>query len=910
MINLFVNETLVDLSQDFDLLITRSIADIKNPEQRSSDWSKTITIPGTKTNNILFGNIFEVSHTVLSNGQFVPNFNPNKKANVLVLVDGLEQLRGFIRMIQINVLDKELIEYECSLHGQTADLFTTLGNAKLKELNFDEYNHTLTTTNVTNSWDTSIIKNSVSQPFQYGEGYVYAQMLNKYGSQNSNTDQWRVDDHVPCLYAKTIVDKIMSNVGYEYTTDSFFNTNRFKRLVIPYNNYGFEADETAVQSRLFQAQLSTTQTIVTTVSFSVTPTTLPFNNDSTGGNFDNGGNYNTSTYKYVSPISATFNFFISLQANFTSTSTLSNIGTSMCFVIYKNGVYYKQFYIQSTNTSTNNWSFDGIGNTEVTCLVGDEIQIKYFYTTNGSLFIPGTADILSTTQIYNHVSALTFAYNNPLDFATFFAGDYTQKDLLLNFVKMFNLYIEQDKDNIKKLRFVPRDEFYNGTVQDWSTKLDYSQNVNIVPMGDLEANPYVFTYKEGEDNRNKEYKQSTSRIYGDRTIRIDNDFVKQEKKIEITFSPTMMSQEGSRYYSYILNSNNDKGQLRCLYFGGVKTTSAYEVYNTTVTNTPNFTKYPLVLHIDDVDNMQFDLNFGLPEYVNTSLGLKYSNQNLVNTYYYKTIREITDKNSKVFKGYFRINPYTWYNIRFNDLYFFENQYWRLNKISDYNPLQDGVYLCEFLLLTYYEPIITKTANVGTGVLDYFDNRFPFGKPLGNTGGTNGGINIGDSGLDSKDNIIIGNGNVSSGKFATSIIGGTAVNIPPTFEYVTAINCTDYTTEESNRVYIENYPMVGAWLGGGKIIEIDDTDSPYTALYDDYLIVCDNSGGDVDVVLPDPSTNKGKVFVIKKFGTSHKVDITAGDGSILIDDATTHTINSDKESHQLISSGTQYYVIVP
>ena len=247
MINLFVNETLVDLSQDFDLLITRSIADIKNPEQRSSDWSKTITIPGTKTNNILFGNIFEVSHTVLSNGQFVPNFNPNKKANVLVLVDGLEQLRGFIRMIQINVLDKELIEYECSLHGQTADLFTTLGNAKLKELNFDEYNHTLTTTNVTNSWDTSIIKNSVSQPFQYGEGYVYAQMLNKYGSQNSNTDQWRVDDHVPCLYAKTIVDKIMSNVGYQYTSDSFFNTDRFKRLVIPYNNYGFEADETSVQ---------------------------------------------------------------------------------------------------------------------------------------------------------------------------------------------------------------------------------------------------------------------------------------------------------------------------------------------------------------------------------------------------------------------------------------------------------------------------------------------------------------------------------------------------------------------------------------------------------------------------------------------------------------------------------------
>lgn len=904
MINLFVNETLVDLSQDFDLLITRSIADIKNPEQRSSDWSKTITIPGTKTNNILFGNIFEVSHTVLSNGQFVPNFNPNKKANVLVLVDGLEQLRGFIRMIQINVLDKDLIEYECSLHGQTADLFTTLGNAKLKELNFDEYNHTLTTTNVTNSWDTSIIKNGSSQSFQYGEGYVYAQMLNKYGSQNSNTDQWRVDDHVPCLYAKTIVDKIMSNVGYEYTTDSFFNTDRFKRLVIPYNNYGFEANEISLQSRLFQAQLSTS------ISLPTIGQILPFNNDSTGGNFDNGSNYNTTNYEYTVPIGGNYDFYLNLNANINISPPLgTNSYATAIFSVLKNGVEVSTISVDS-NINNSNFVFDTIGNSLINCIAGDKIKISYKSAYLGGTIPISLTTINSNTYFYNHVGASTFAYNNALDFGLFFAGDYTQKDLLLNFVKMFNLYIEQDKDNIKKLRFVPRDEFYNGTVQDWSTKLDYSQNVNIMPMGDLEANPYIFTYKEGEDNRNKEYKQSTSRIYGDRTIRIDNDFVKQEKKIEITFSPTMISQEGSRYYSYILNSNNDKGQLRCLYFGGVKTTSAYEVYNTTVTNTPNFTKYPLVLHIDDVDNMQFDLNFGLPEYVNTSLGLKYSNQNLVNTYYYKTIREITDKNSKVLKGYFRINPYTWYNIRFNDLYFFENQYWRLNKISDYNPLQDGVYLCEFLLLTYYEPIITKTANVGTGVLDYFENRFPFGKPLGNTGGTNGGINIGDSALDSKDNIIIGNGNVSSGKFATSIIGGTGVNIPPTFEYVTAINCTDYTTEESNRVYIENYPMVGAWLGGGKIVELDNTDSPYTATYDDYLMVCDNSVGDVDVVLPNPSTNKGKVFVFKKLGSNHHINVTAGDGSIYIDDALTYQLSNDKQSAHLISSGTKYYVIVP
>jgi hypothetical protein len=894
----------MDLSDDFDLLITRSIADIKNPEQRTSDWSKTVVLPGTKANNVLFGNIFEVDHTVLGNGQFSPNFNPNKKADVLVLVDGFEQLRGFIRLIQINVLDSDTIEYECSLHGQTADLFTTLGNAKLSELNFDEYNHVLNKDNVTNSWDTSIIKNATSQPFSLGEGYVYAQMLSKYGTQNNNTSQWRVDDHVPSLYAKTIIDKILSNTGYNYTSDSFFNTERFKRLVIPYNNFGFEASESALTTRLFQAQLTSPQTITTY------PQTLPFGNDSSGGNFDNGGNYNNTTYQYTVPASGSYDFYVFLSANFTAGGgTPSAISLPARFTIKKNGVDVAAITINSMNASTNNWTWNSENFANVNCIIGDTIKIVLtgFYIGN-ILLSPVT--INADTYFYNKVDSSTFAYNNTIDFGLFFAGDDLQKDMLSNFVKMFNLYIEQDILNPKLLRFVPRDDFYNGSTKDWTKKLDYSQNVTIVPMGNLEANPYTFTFKEGQDQYNKDYKQSTARIYGDRVVRIDNDFVKEEKKIEVTFAPTILFQadDTKRYYSYIFNSNNDKGQLRCLYFGGVKTTPAYEVYETAPTNTPNFTKYPLVLHIDDVDNMQFDLNFGMPLNVISGKGLSYSNQNLVNVYWYKTIKEITDKNSKILRAYFRITPYDWYTLQFKDLYFFEGQYWRLNKISDYNPLQNGVFLCEFLLVTYYQPTTATKKNVGIGSVDVLSDKFPKGIPIGFTGVGSGGINVGNSHLDSLDSIVLGNDNVSTARYSTII--GERINIPSGFEYVTAINCNDFTAVESNKVYIDNFPQNGAYSSGGNVLEINSTNSPYTCLYDDYLIVGTPSGSDISVILPNPSTNKGKIFVVKKLGNPHKIVVSAGDGSILIDGATTHNIPSDKESHQFISTGTKYYVIVP
>ncbi len=88
MIDVLINNQRIDLSEDFGILINKEIADIREPEKRSSDWTKTISIPGTKTNNKIFGHIFEIEHTVLSDTQFNTNFNPNKKADAVVLADG------------------------------------------------------------------------------------------------------------------------------------------------------------------------------------------------------------------------------------------------------------------------------------------------------------------------------------------------------------------------------------------------------------------------------------------------------------------------------------------------------------------------------------------------------------------------------------------------------------------------------------------------------------------------------------------------------------------------------------------------------------------------------------------------------------------------------------------------------
>jgi hypothetical protein len=880
MIEIIVNNQALEFDE-IDLQITKNIADIREPQQRQSEWSKTITIPGTPNNNKLFNHIFDVNKSIT---QF--QYNPNKKASCLLLVDGAVHLQGFIRLTDI-IANDEQISYNITIHGQLSDLFNDIKNLKLSDLDFSEYNHTLNRTNVINSWSTSIIVNSSTTPFEYGKGYVYSQIAPKRATQNSNIRFWRVDDHTPCLYAKTIVDKIFSNVGYTYTSDSFFNSDRFKRLIIPYTNLGFQADETTQNTRLFQAQVSGATTLNA-------GDILPTSNDSTGGNFDNGGNFNNSTYKYTAPASGNFMFFVALKGSFTFTATNGDFGFAN-FGVFVNGVQLARITFQTTALS-NTFTFESTEGVSVNLISGDEVEVKFMDSSTNNVpvdFINIDAD----TYIFNKVSANQYFYNNVINFEAFFAGsEYTQSELLSNFVKMFNLYVEDT--NSKELRFVTRDEFYNGVGLDWSEKLDYDQPQTIIPMGELQSNPYIFTFKDGKDTTNTEYKETYNRTYGDRIVRIDNDFVKSEKKIEVSFVPTPMRQLQDKIYSVIEGTT---GELRVLYFGGVATTSAYKVYETTTTSVTPITEYPLTLHIDSVSNMQFDLNFGAPLSIDVELNLEYSNQNLVNQYYYKTISEIADKDAKLFKGYFRITKKDWLTLKFSNQYFFANNYWKLQSISNYNPDVEALYECEFALSKYYEPSLSVVKSVGTNWADTYNGVNPSGRKTNNLSSDNRGVYIGDNLGGTGDNIVVGDLNNINGTHNT-VLGSERVIIPENFSNTTVIGSRDYSPKVEG-FHVGGYLMYPNWLASGNIVEVN---SNYQVTNEDWMMVCNTSGGNITITLPNANTNKGKMFVIKKVNSGHTVTIGTDGG--LIDGSATHSFNQNHGYDQLVSDGTNYHII--
>ncbi len=73
-----------------------------------------------------------------------------------------------------------------------------------------------------------------------------------------------------------------------------------------------------------------------------------------------------------------------------------------------------------------------------------------------------------------------------------------------------------------------------------------------------------------------------------------------------------------------------------------------------------------------------------------------------------------------------------------------------------------------------------------------------------------------------------------------------------------------------------------------------------------LILCDSSGGTVNVDLPDPAQSKGKKYYFKKIASSHTVVITGGGADI--DGGPTKVLNSLYETITVICDGVQWWVV--
>lgn len=660
MTRIFIENNELDISKGLSYEITYSIDDIKRIDSKTTSFSKTIVLPGTANNNKIFGNIFAFNNanfTADTLPNVLYNFDASVTAVARIEVNGLQIIKGVLRLLEIIQVNGN-IEYECAIFGELGGFISALGNKKIEDLDFSAYDQKWTWQNITGSWDNID-----------GDG-VYFPLI-EYNAESPNDIDFNFTAFRPAFYVKEILEKIIASSGYTWDFP-LIDTNFFKRLVIPNN----QLDVANFGTTIFNA--SPDQTTVFT----------------SGGDMK----FNVLTLgRFTSNLAST---------QFTYTGSTSVVDFNLTFNVtandaanYFNFKFYKGLTLVSEVTINDTSGFVDLSTDGITLNNGDILRVAISTTSTDFEFFGGGEFKVDLQTPVN----VPVAYDETISMNSCLPVGIFQRDFFVSMLKMFNLMITEDKYKEKHLIIKPYKDFYDGTMVDWSDKLDRSKVIKQKPMSEINARYYNFKYKQDNDFYNETYYKKFNEGYGDRLYDNDLDFAKDTEENQLIFASSIIykTTANDKVYSVLFkrsNANTAKDKtttviriMQAQKFTGV---SSWHIRKEGAGNiSPTLTSYGYAGHLyfgtGALSTPTIDINFGAPKELQFA-PTTYPSDNLFNTYYAPYMAEITSKDSRLLTAYFKLNDLDIFNLDFAKFVYIDGGLYRLIKVYDYTPESNEV----------------------------------------------------------------------------------------------------------------------------------------------------------------------------------------------------------------------------
>lgn len=681
---IYIENYLLDQTSDLSSLLTFMLDDIKDFSTRTTTFSKTIILPGTANNNKLLGNIFQIGQS----NQYDPtlpnvgyNFNAAKSASCIIFQDNIQTFKGILRLLEIDI-DRGRNEYQVAVFGDVAFLNAKLGALLLEDLDFSEYNHTLTNDNIVASWDNTT-----------GTGYYYPLM--DYGTYSTDKHNWDYHTFRPAFFAKEYIDKMFAAAGFRYSS-ALFETARFKQIIVPYA----EKILTTNTSDLLSAGTSMNITVID-YSFSAS-NPIPFDTVDTAIFTPNATPATTFTYNGANPVNVTLSISIDYSwkctNNFITIDLRKNASSIASKIAGNTG---------GTLVTSGHWVQD----VNISLVTGD--VLTFDVTVSDSSFGHDYTFIFKTT------SFITIQTDSDVPVPINLGGDVVandtlpknikQIDFLVSIVKLFNIYVTEDKFDKNLLYFTPYVDFYgtdNTNSIDWTYKLNREKVIKVVPMSEVTSKVYNFKYKSDTDFYNDLYTKRYNQNYGDYIYTSDFEFTTDKNDLELIFSSTpLVGYAGEdKVYGTIVKisgttEENVDSNIRVMQTKKVTGVTSWDIMDG-ITVVSSHTEYGYAGHFDDPDNPTNDLNFGALKELFFTLATGFLSNTQFNLYWSSYMAEITDKDSKLLTGQFYLKPTDILNLDFATFIYIDGVLFRLNKITDYNLSNPSDCECQLLKINY------------------------------------------------------------------------------------------------------------------------------------------------------------------------------------------------------------------
>ena len=706
----------LDTMGDENISLTYSIDDIADLSSKDTSYSKDFQLPATKKNNRIFNHYYDTSRYGTGS-----DFDAQKSYESELLIDDYVVMKGFLQLISISKKDNEYY-YKVVLYDGTANLFETLGDALLSEIDtsdivhtrsFDDYDVTTQAfnsnacyDNMLNSWTDGIYTDN-----QDTSGF--SSLVTSFPTRNTNVlyplvsnDQLTLplgsffydlsypkylQNYPVSLNLKYVIEKIFKHAGFELDS-IFIGTSAFKNIYFDlgagYEINGF-ANQFYHNAKNTQAgNLDSSPVSVSTSALSPTIIPLVELQDDTGGLNSTTLTYTVSNFSgveinltHIVKNTAAFDITLYLVVTISGHSDSTENGT---FVLDSTVCPVSSF--KHTRMLSTDYDISGM-------TAGTTIQAG-IYASAAGLQVHETPNqgLLSSRNrlvVYENVNTQVsdIIANN--------LADVKMADVLRDVFKLFNLVAETTE---KKVKIEPYSNFVGTVMLDWTDKVDIDK-ATIKPLQEIRRVTFKFAEDEDDYYLNK-YKIATGKEYGSQQVDI-NPLSTTDHKIELeVFAPAYVqhNQLTPQLDTLLHIGELDEDTNTVIPFlnkprlfyknstlidvpqnGGVS--AGIVLGNAVQTHEQTSTAHIYSDHIGSTNSNTLILSFGLIDNYNGELPEVLSTKTLYNEYYAEYIRERYDTDdSFLYEVLVDLKASDIYNWSFKNKIKIKDVHYRVNKI--------------------------------------------------------------------------------------------------------------------------------------------------------------------------------------------------------------------------------------
>jgi hypothetical protein len=550
---------ILDLFKDEEILLSDNVTGLFDLGVIPADFTRQITLPGTKKNNAFFEHVYDIS--VYNPDTFATNI----KVPAYLDFGGLYLSQGYLQLNKVNVFANKFIDsYEVTIFGAVSSFAREINRSFLTDLtSLSAYNHTSSYSNISASWNGDLFSGSIVYPLaEYGQRLSYTTgEYDAFGIDDIN-GALSTQDFKPAIKSKIVLDAIFNEAGYSYSSsfidnggldDVYLVCNRALRYPV-YTDVNLETYGVIKVAPITGTGMTDVQLPADTF------VTLPwYNRLEDPQNFYNNGAYRVEASSSLRGV-LNLNINVSCSVN-NMPGTLSANGTWQYRLIETgSGTAYSlsaiQSYIfffdqlQQSRTGQINQNF-----TLETQFTTEEIPAGNYYfqikqrpnSASGALPIV-TMDPEGTTKSFLQITKVNAAadgriMNIPLNMP-FGTSGIRQIDFITSIQKKFNLVIYPSKRSINEFIIEPFVSWYSkGRRWDFNKFINLNEKLEVIPANNLAVNELNFGDTLDQDYISQQFSKAANREFGKTYYNdLENFFSQGKFEVKTAVSSTQLLQ--------------------------------------------------------------------------------------------------------------------------------------------------------------------------------------------------------------------------------------------------------------------------------------------------------------------------------------------------------------------------------